>query len=195
MLSDQSISASVYFFVGIFQEDTRRILLSALIILQKNLVQQNRKGTRGMLLFSSERICTRIGYFGERRKENNIILASGQEYMQCVSARLDLKTFTMLLVYYKTTLAFSTAPLLEERSIIIFWDFSKAEYNIGSSGIFGQVYKRFELKSLKKKPDELSNAYTTNFHLASLSLSHTFIFKRRKRRTSLNYYLCKTSLL
>ena len=66
--------------------------------------------------------------------------------MQYVSARLDIKTFTMLLVYYKTTLAFSTAPLLEERSNIILWEISKTDYYIGSSGIFGEVYKGFKLK-------------------------------------------------
>ena len=66
--------------------------------------------------------------------------------MQCVSVRLDIKVFTMLLVYYKTILAFSTTTLLEERSIKILWEISKAEYYIGSSDTFGQVYKRFKLK-------------------------------------------------
>ena len=66
--------------------------------------------------------------------------------MQCVSVRLDIKVFTMLLVYYKTILAFSTATLLEERSNKILWEISKTEYNIGSSGIFGEVYKGFKLK-------------------------------------------------
>ena len=68
--------------------------------------------------------------------------------MQCVSIRLDIKVFTMLLVYYKTILAFSTATLLEERSNKILWEISKTEYYIGSSGIFGEVYKGFKFKSL-----------------------------------------------
>ena len=61
--------------------------------------------------------------------------------MQYVSARLDIKTFTMLLVYYKTNLAFSTTPLLEERSNIIFWEFSKTEYYIGSSEFLEKYIK------------------------------------------------------
>ena len=66
--------------------------------------------------------------------------------MLYVSARFDIKNFTMLLVYYKTNLAFSTAPLLEERSNIIFWEFSKIEYYIGSSDYFWIVYKGFNLE-------------------------------------------------
>lgn len=78
----------------------------------KNYVQSEQKGRKRNIVVFTRRICTGFSYFGERRKEKDIILASGQEYvyiMQRVSVRLDIKMFTMLLVYYKTILAFSTA--------------------------------------------------------------------------------------
>ena len=83
----------------------------------------------------------------------------------------------MLLVYYKTTLAFSTATLLEEISNKILWEFSKTEYYIGSSGIFGEVYKGFKFKSLNTTLTTiLRTTLITNFqyYLAYLSISRSF---------------------
>ena len=113
--------------------------------------------------------------------------------MQCVSVRLDIKVFTMLLVYYKTILAFSTATLLEERSNKILWEISKTDYYIGSSGIFGEVYKGFKFKSLKKETTLttiLRTTLITNI-IWHLSLSHVHIQEKKRRRFTLIYYCVK----
>lgn len=97
--------------------------------------------------------------------------------MQCVSVRLDIKVFTMLLVYYKTLLAFSTANFYEERSNNLMWEISKTYYLIGQVVYFGRVYKGFKFK--RKQLTLILQLF--EYYLASLSLSLTFIAREETR--------------
>ena len=104
----------------------------------------------------------------------------------------------MLLVYYKTLLAFSTVTFFEERSNILLREISKTYYFNWISGIFGRVYKGFKLKKEEVEPffEHLSNEQANNnfqfWHL-SLSLSRSYSKKERKKNLFLSIILCKTS--
>ena len=138
----------LYEFVDIFlkiQEEFSFICSDR--ICWRIIVQSEQKGYKKNIADSIRMLTYEVWLFWWKKKGNNIILANGQEYMLCVSTRLDTTSIhSMLLLYYKTKLAFFNGYFVQERSIIILWEFSKTEYYIGSSGIFGQVYKGFKLK-------------------------------------------------
>lgn len=96
--------------------------------------------------------------------------------------RLNVK-LSMLLLYYKTKLAFFNGYKVQERSIIILWEFSKTDYNIGSSVTFGQVFKRFKLKKKNKKNERLTLRLKKNKQLSvGISLSHVHIQRKKEGR-------------
>ena len=99
-------------FFGNLSEDTRRILQLLLSCFWKiQEVQSEQKRRKRNMLSSSERSVRGLA-ISVKEEKNGYYISKWTRVrytLQFVSVRLDIKVFTMLLVYYKTLLAFSMA--------------------------------------------------------------------------------------